>query len=103
MPLRRGLSESSGTRLLSACRSYGAGRVLACAEFALGQNSNNLKESPIDLQPLTANGSILQHVAQVLRSMQQTAQTDFSALVAVEDEVIVEARHQQIVSRAFAD
>jgi hypothetical protein len=48
------------------------------------------------------NGSILQHVAQVLRSMQQTAQTDFSALVAVEDEVVVEARHQQIVSRAFA-
>src|ERR1035438_3577010 len=48
------------------------------------------------------NGSILQHVAQVLRSVQQTAQTDFSALVAVEDEVIVEARHQQIVSRAFA-
>ena len=34
--------------------------------------------------------------------MQQTAQTDFSALVAVEDEVIVEARHQQIVSRTFA-
>jgi hypothetical protein len=27
------------------------------------------------------NGSILQHIAQVLRSMQQTAQTDFSALV----------------------
>ena len=29
------------------------GRGLACAEFALGQNSNNLKKSPVDLQPLT--------------------------------------------------
>src|ERR1039457_4894562 len=53
MPLRRSLSESSGARSLETCRSYGAGRGLACAEFALGQNSNNLKESPVDLQPLT--------------------------------------------------
>src|ERR1039457_3598258 len=53
MPLRRSLSESSGARSLETCRSYGAGRSLACAEFALGYNSNNLKESPVDLQPLT--------------------------------------------------
>ena len=53
-------------RDLSRGKSWGppgAGRGLACAEFALAQNSNNLKKSPVDLQPLTTiqqNNSIPQ-------------------------------------------
>ena len=53
---RRG---SWGSRELSGlieAGTPGAGRPyldLGVAEFALGQNSNNLKESAVDLQPLT--------------------------------------------------
>ena len=46
--------------------------------------------------------SVLQQVAQILRSMKEPAQADLSALVAVKYEVVVEARHQQKASRVFA-
>ena len=40
--------------------------------------------------------SITQHITQVLRTMQQPAQMDFAAFVAIEDQVVVKARHQEV-------